>query len=183
LRAVILLCAALGAVLLIVSEFTSLFTITNSLTGATVKTVSTGSHDSYALIPIALVAAALALGGAARGSRVALVGLAGLGIVALLIALIGDLPDSQASGVIGNAATGYHPAGASPSTGLYLETLGAVLLIIAAGCGLLLGAGAGRPAEPRRRAGGGRGSTAPVGLAALLEEPGAPPGEPERRER
>ena len=128
----------LGALLLVVAEFTALFTIKNAITGATIKTVSTGSHDAYALIPIALVAAWLAYLAAMRGNRTALIAVGGLGIVTLLIALIGDLPDAQASGTIGSVATGYRQATDSASTGLYMETLGAILLIIASGCGLLL---------------------------------------------
>jgi hypothetical protein len=147
-RGAVLAAATLGVLLLIVSEFTALFTIKNGITGATIKTVSTGSHDSYALLPIALAAAALALLATARGNRTALVALGALGLVTLLIALLGDLPDAQSSGVIGSAASGYHQANASPSTGLYMETLGAILLIIASGCGLLL-TGAPRPGTAR----------------------------------
>ena len=61
-----------------------------------------------------------------------------LGLVSLLIALLGDLPDAQATGLVGSLATGLKIASASPSTGLYLETLGAVLLLITAAAGLLL---------------------------------------------
>ena len=130
--------ALLGALLLIVAEFTAVFTIRSAISGNTIKTVSTGSHDSYALIPIALVAAGLAYGATARGSRAALLALGALGVVTLLIALIGDLPDAQASGTIGNVVTGFRQANDSASTGLYMESLGAILLIIASGCGLLL---------------------------------------------
>ena len=51
-----------------------------------------------------------------------------LGIATLLIALLGDLPDAHATGLIGSSASQYVQGAASPSAGLYLETLGAVLL-------------------------------------------------------
>jgi hypothetical protein len=149
-RAGVFGCALLGALLLVVSEFTALFTIKTA--AATIKTVSTGSHDSYALIPIALVAVGLAYLATARRSLPAFVALGALGVVTLLIALIGDLPDAQATGVVGSSATHFTSAAASPSTGLYMETLGAILLILASGCGLLLG-GARRQDLSRRRSG------------------------------
>jgi hypothetical protein len=151
LSAAVLGSGLLGAALLVIAEFTTLFTISSTVR-LDVKTVTTGSHDAYALIPIAVVAAVLSYGAAFRGSRVALTALGVLGIVTLGIALIGDLPDAQATGVIGSNATQLSNAAASPGIGLYLETLGAVVLIIAAGCGLLLGGGARpKPREPNRR--------------------------------
>jgi hypothetical protein len=127
----------LGAVLLVVSEFTTLYSVHTTNGGVFVDAVSTHAHDSYALIPIALVAATLALGAGLLGGRLALLGLAALAIGALGIALIGDLPDAQTSGtvIVGGR---YQSATASPGTGFYLETLGAILLVVVAGCGLLL---------------------------------------------
>jgi hypothetical protein len=152
LRAVVLGCALVGALLLVVSEFTTLFTI-RSATGATLKSISTHSHDSYALIPIALVAVGLAWGAVASGSRWALIALGGVGLVALLIALIGDLPDAQATGTI-IAAGHYAAANDHPGAGLYLESFGAIVLVIAAGCGLLL-SGEREPAAPAAAASSG----------------------------
>ncbi len=151
LRALVLGASVLGAVLLVVSEFTTLFNI-QTATGGTIKSVGTGSHDSYALIPIALLAVALAWGAVTSGSRWALIALGVLGVVALLIALIGDLPDAQATGTIGSAASGFHAATDKPSAGLYIETFGAIMLVIGAGCGLLLMREALPEKAPRRRA-------------------------------
>jgi hypothetical protein len=149
LRAVVLGGALLGALLLVVAEFTTLFTVRTAVSATPVKSVSTGSHNTYAMIPIALMAVALAWGAILTGSRWALVAIAGLGVVALLIALIGDLPDAQATGTVGSLVAGFHQATDKPSAGMYLETLGAIVLLIAGGCGLLLGApglrGAGAP--------------------------------------
>jgi hypothetical protein len=140
----------LGALLLIVAEFTTLFTVHAVGVSAPVKSVGTGSHDSYALILIAVLAVALAWGAAKTGNRWALVALLALGVAALLIALIGDLPDAQASGTIGSMQAGFRSATDKPSAGMYLETLGAIVLMIAGGCGLLLGA-PGSPRAPDRR--------------------------------
>jgi hypothetical protein len=146
LRATVLGCGLLGALMLVVAEFTTLYTVNSATSSGPIQTVSTGSHNSYALIPIALVAAALAYGAAIRGSRAALLALGALGIATLLIALTGDLPDAHASGVVGSSATHFVSASSSPSAGLYLETIGAVALVIASGCGVLLS----RPAPTRR---------------------------------
>ena len=60
-------------------------------------------------------------------SRPALLAIGLLGVIALLIALLGDLPDAQASGIVLRAGH-YDAASSSPGLGIYLETLGAVLL-------------------------------------------------------
>lgn len=145
LRAAVLGTALLGALLLVLSEFTTLFTVNNALTGNQIKSVGTGSHDSYALIPIALLAIVLAWGAVSTGNRWALVALGAMGIAALLIALVGDLPDARATGTIGNLG-GFRPAKDTPSVGLFLETVGAIALMVGSVCGLLLG----RPAPAER---------------------------------
>ena len=58
------------------------------------------------------------------------------------------IPDAQASGLIGTATTRLATASSSPSVGLYLETLGAFVLLIIATGGLLLTP----PQSPRRPA-------------------------------
>ena len=127
-----------GAVLLLIAEFTSLLSVHSGLHAAAVRTVQTGSHNSYALIPIALLAALLSLAAWRAHNPLALLALGVLGLAALLIALVGDLPDAQASGLILGPSGRYALASSSPGVGFYLETLGAVILLIAAGAGLLL---------------------------------------------
>jgi hypothetical protein len=140
LRTAILGSALLGALLLVVAEFTTLFTIHAVGVSGVYKSVRTGSHDSYAMILVAVLAVVLAWGAVSTGNRWALVALLAVGIAALLISLIGDLPDAQASGTIGSVQAGFKTATNKPSAGLYLETLGAIVLMISGGCGLLLGA-------------------------------------------
>jgi hypothetical protein len=134
----LLLAGLAGAALLVVAEFTPLLTVHTSASRAAFRTVNTGSNHSYALIPIGLLAVFLSYSAWQSQSRLALTAMGVLGVVALLIALLGDLPDAQASGLVGSAATRFTTASSTPSVGLYLETLGGVVLVITAGAGLLL---------------------------------------------
>jgi hypothetical protein len=140
--------AGLGALLLVLAEFTTLFTIHIASRRAALSSVATGSHDSYALLPIAALVFLLAVGVWRTGSRTALSAVAALGIAALLFGLIGDLPDAEKHGVLKLGAAHVQLASASPSAGLYLETLGAVVLIITGILGLLLTRPAARPDGP-----------------------------------
>jgi hypothetical protein len=127
--------AVIGALLLIVAEFTKLYELHEVTSNAAVGSMSTGAHDSYALIPIALLAAILGAVAVRRSSRAALTALAALGVLALAIALVGDLPDASAHGL----TTQWVLAATTPGPGLYLETLGAIVLVITGGAGLLAG--------------------------------------------
>lgn len=149
-RALILAGALLAALLLVVAEFTSLYQVHVATSSTPLKSVSGGSNDSYAMIPIALLAAALGIAVWRAGSRPALLGIGVLGVVAVLIALLGNLPDAQATGLAGSAAGHYVNASSTPSAGLYMETLGAVLLIATCGLGFMM---LGPPAAARGRRG------------------------------
>jgi hypothetical protein len=130
--------AVLGALLVIVAQFTALYHLHSATSSAAIKTVGTGGNHAWAPIPLALVALVLAYAVYRTGSRTALAGLVALGVAMLLIALIGDLPDARSSGLVGSSASGYVQANSSPSAGLYMETLGAIILIVAGGIGLLM---------------------------------------------
>jgi hypothetical protein len=158
--------ALLGAVILVVSEFTTLFQIHTAAATGAISSAETGAHHTYALIPIAVLVAVLAYGVWTAGSRPALLAIVILGVIALLIALLGDLPDAHASGLIGSPSSHFSSASATPSAGLYMETLGAVLLLIASVCGFLL---LGPPPRPRRRAGGRRVRTDRACVANCLD--------------
>ena len=137
LRGAILAGSLLGALLMIVAEFTTLFTVHVETSSAPIKTVATGPHHSYALLLIAILVAALAIAVWRDTSQPALLAIGLLGVVALLIALLGDLTDAHASGLAGSSTTRYVDASSTPSAGLYLETLGAVVLVITCGVGLI----------------------------------------------
>ena len=129
--------ALLGAALLLVAEFLPLFEVRTSAHDSVATTVIAGSHHSWALLPIAVLAAGLAIAWWRSGSRLALIALGVLAIVALVIALGRDLPDAQSSGLERSGAT-YVLAAASPRIALYLETAGSVILLLSAGAGLML---------------------------------------------
>ena len=133
--------------LLAVAEFTTLYTV-RTTTGATVvKTVGGGAHHTYALIPVAVLAVFLSVRGLARSQPPCPARPRCAGRDRAVDRLLGDLPDAHASGLVGSSATHFAAANSRPSAGLYMETLGAVLLLITSVSGfLLLGA-------PQRRRG------------------------------
>jgi hypothetical protein len=137
-RLALALGALLGALLVIVAQFTALYHLHSATSSAAIKTIGTGGNHAWAPIPLALAAAVLAYAVYRHGSRMALAGLLALGVATLLIVLIGDLPDAHSSGLVGSSASGYVQATSTPSAGLYMETLGAIILIVAGGIGLLM---------------------------------------------
>jgi hypothetical protein len=141
-----------GAVLLVLAEFEPLLRVhSGAYHAGVVATLGTGPHHSYALIPVALLAAALAAAARATGNRLALVSIWPLALVALGIALLGDLPDAHATGLIRQPGGNYVNASSSVAAGLYLETLGAVMLLLFSGAGLLLSARGNRTRPARDR--------------------------------
>jgi hypothetical protein len=125
--------ALAGAVLLIVSDFSTLVEI--KVITVTKEQFSGHEQHSWAMVILGVAAIPMAYGAARRRARPAMLGLVLLGTVALLIALIGDLPDTRSTGVIGER---YEEAAAQAGTGFFLETAGAVLLLVAGVGGLML---------------------------------------------
>jgi hypothetical protein len=141
--------ALAGAVALLVAEPLALIRVQTAADHGVVLTISAGSHHSYALVPIAVLAIllgwALARPSAGRAAAAALIG---LGLAVLGIALLGDLPEIHRSGLVGSAATGVHTARTVAGAGLYIETLGAVLLLVAGVTALVPALGAARHGRP-----------------------------------
>ena len=81
------------------------------------------------------------------GSRPALLAIGISGVVALLIALLGDLPDANSSGNLPTPSGQFVAARTTPGVGMYLETTGAVVLIATCGLGFMF---LGPPQPPRR---------------------------------
>jgi len=143
--------AATGSLLLVVSDFTTLFearTVT-----ATIGTVTGGRNHLYAMAVIGLVAAPMAWGAIRGGSQPAMISLAVLGLLAVAIALVFDLPDATGANTL-NRSFAYANARSFPRIGFYLETLGAVLLLLAGGGTLLLTGRTGADPDPQTRAQG-----------------------------
>jgi hypothetical protein len=155
--------AVVGALVVIAAQFATLYDVKVATSSIPVKTLGTGANHAYAPLPLALLAIVLALAAALLASRPALVGLVALGVATLLIALIGDLPDTHATGLIGSSAGQYVKGASSPSAGLYMETLGAVLLLVGGGVGFLMLTPARPPArrEPPSRDRGRPGAPRP----------------------
>jgi hypothetical protein len=137
--ALVLAGGLLGALLLLVAEFTTLFEVHTASSPGPIRSIGTGSHHSYAMALIAVVVGAFAIGAWRTGSRPALLAVGVLGIVSLLIALLGDLPDAHAQNLlVGSPTTHLQLANATPSAGLYMETAGAAVLIITCVCAFIL---------------------------------------------
>ena len=71
-------------------------------------------------------------------NRPALLGIGILGITACVIALAGDLPDARDGDRPVLSSGHFANASSKPSAGLYLETLGALVLMFTSVCGLVL---------------------------------------------
>ena len=140
LRNLLFALALAACVLLAVAEFTDLNEI--RIVTVTEEGVGVGPHHGYALLIIAVAAAVMAYG-AYRGSRPAGVALAALGAAALIVVLVVDLPDVDATGLYGRD---YEQAESQAAIGFYLETAGAILLLVA---GVLTAVLA--PAAPARK--------------------------------
>jgi hypothetical protein len=142
--------AAIGVACLVLATFATVIEIK---VGTTTRVPDHDTHLSGwdrhgpALLIIALFAAAMIVG-AVRGARPAMAAVCALGLAALLIAIVGDVPDLHATGFIGEV---YEDAVAGPKAGFYLETLGAVLLL-ASGVLMFVLAGASAATADRRGA-------------------------------
>ena len=145
LRALLGAVAVAGALLLVVSTFTTVVEIrvltTSEVAGEDTQ-ISGGDLHGIALVLVALFAG-LMLYGALRGARPAMVALAATGGLALGLVVGLDVPELDNTGQL---ARFYEDVSAGASTGFYLETLGGVLLLLAGG-GLLV------VAPPSTRAG------------------------------
>jgi hypothetical protein len=123
--------ALIGGGLLIISEFLHLFEI--EADGLVVKQQAGGPHHAYAM---------LVLGGATIGAALLVrstalwppaLGVALLGGFALVLALVGDLPDATRSDLV----RGARIADAHPTLGFWTELAGAAIALVS-GVGLVL---------------------------------------------
>jgi hypothetical protein len=152
-RATVLTLGVTGAAVLIAAEFAPLLHVrTIAARPRVVQTLQAGPHHGWALLPIAALALGLSGWVWRTGNRVGLAALALLGVAALVVTLAADLPDVHATGLVGTSATGLTNAQAHAALGLYLETLGGAVLLLAAAAGALL--------KPTRTASGHRGRRA-----------------------
>src|SRR3954471_20537588 len=134
---VVLLLGLAGAVVMIVSEFTTLRSVhvltascsdlaDPSLRGSCVT--HGGEEHSYALVLMGVVTAVMAWGAAVGRSRPAAFALLAIGAAVVAIALITDVPDIHKTGVLGER---FDNAKAEAGPGLYLEIAGGALALAA----------------------------------------------------
>jgi hypothetical protein len=126
-----------GALILAASQFLNLFGTHIQARHVVVGTAKVGAEHGYALLPVAVVAALLAYGVWRVLSRPALLGLGVLGLAALLITLLHDLPYAHRQGL--KSFHGHYVLAINrPEIGLYLETAGALVLLLTFVCGFVL---------------------------------------------
>jgi len=133
----VLACAA-AAAMLAASQFISLFELTPP-GGEALRSVDASDQHGYATLVLAGFALVmLVVGIAARSEQLAQVAafaVAACGVVALLIFLIGDLPDANKIGTLDDANESFIDAKAEPQAGFWLELVGALVLAV---CGAAL---------------------------------------------
>ena len=121
-----------AVVLLVAAEFSTLREIKAVTVVPEGGLTKGGDHHGYALAVISVAALVMGFGAWRGGSRPAAVAVVALGAAALAIVLLIDLPSLDDTGLIGR---NYDLAEAHPSTGFWLELVGAVALLAS---GLLL---------------------------------------------
>jgi hypothetical protein len=132
-----LACAA-PAPMLGASQFTDLFHLTPP-GGEALKAIDAADQHGYATLVLAIFALILiVVTVATRGqplAQMAAVAVAVCGLVALLIFLIGDLPDVNKIGTLDDPRQSFIDAEAKPVAGFWLELVGSLVLTV---CGAAL---------------------------------------------
>lgn len=139
LRVILGAAGLLGVLLLVVSTFSTVVQIkvltTTEVDGKDL-TVSGSDLHSVSLIVVAAFAVPM-LVGAVRGARPAMIALAASGLLGLALIAGLDVPELDSTGQISQF---YEDVSADAARGFYLETLGAVLLLLVGGLMLILSA-------------------------------------------
>jgi hypothetical protein len=132
---VLLAIACLAAAIFIgVSELMDTFELTPP--GGEALQASDGIDRHHGAMLVLAAFAVIALGVAVMtGSKPAAFAVAACGAIALLIFLIGDLPDANKIGTLDDARQSFVDAKAEPQGGFWLELIGSLLLAV---CGAAL---------------------------------------------
>jgi hypothetical protein len=127
-----------AAAMLGASQFTDIFHLTPP-GGEALEAISSKDQHGYAMLVLAIFALVLILVTlAARDeqlSQVAAMAVAVCGLIALLIFLIGDLPDVNKIGTLDDPRQSFIDAEAKPVAGFWLELVGSLVLTV---CGAAL---------------------------------------------
>ena len=131
----VLACAA-AAAMLGASQFTDIFHLTPP-GGEALQAISSKDQHGYATLVLAILALLLLVPTiAARDQQmrqVAAMAVAVCGLIALLIFLIGDLPDVNKVGTLDDPRQSFIDAEAKPVAGFWLELIGALILTVCGG--------------------------------------------------
>jgi len=126
----VLACAG-AAGMLAASQFMNIFELTPP-GGEAISEIDAADQHGYATVVLAAFALILlGVGIATRGqpiSEVAAVAVAVCGVVALLIFLIGDLPDVDKVGTLDDPRESFIDAKAEPQAGFWFEVVGSLVL-------------------------------------------------------
>lgn len=144
-RWLLLAAGLIGGALLVVADFTKLLDV--KVITVVRDSVTGGENHNYALVVIGVATVPMAWGAAVGRSRPAMLALTALGALALFIALVIDLPDVRRSDFLRD----FSDARSEAKTGFYLETLGAILVLVSGGLQLIMSAPASGGSKGRRR--------------------------------
>ena len=137
-KTLLVLACAGAAAMLGASQFTDIFHLTPP-GGEALEAISSKDQHGYATLVLAIFALVLILVTlVARDDQlrqVAAMGVAVCGLIALLIFLIGDLPDVNKVGTLDDPRQSFIDAEAKPVAGFWLELAGSLILTV---CGVAL---------------------------------------------
>lgn len=130
-------CAAAAAILA-ASEFMTTFQLTppgGEALDVPQHVTEAADRHNYALLVLAVFALIALAVSVYTGSQVATFAVAAAGVIALLIFLIGDLPDANRIGTFDDRRESFIDAKAEPQPGFWLALIGSLLLAL---CGAAL---------------------------------------------
>ncbi|MGZ5348544.1 MAG: hypothetical protein ACXWGV_13290, partial [Solirubrobacterales bacterium] len=139
-EALLVLACAAATAMLAASQFMTMFELTPT-GGEPLETVSSADQHGYAILVLAVFSLAMLLVGIGAQSeqvaRIAAFAVAAGGAVALLIFLVGDLPDANKVGTLDDDS--FIDAKAEPQAGFWLELAGSLVLAVCGGALATLG--------------------------------------------
>jgi hypothetical protein len=151
----LLVFACVGAAAMLgASQFTDLFHLTPP-GGEALQAISSKDQHGYATLVLAIFALVLILVSlTARDEQlkqVAAMAVAICGLIALLIFLIGDLPDVNKVGTLDDPRQSFIDAEAKPVAGFWLELVGSLVLTVCGAALATMRPGAARSSDHERR--------------------------------
>jgi hypothetical protein len=116
--------ALIGAVLLVLGEFLDLYAVKRGV--VVIQEPTGGSHHAYSLLIAGMAAIGATLLARATEAWPPGAAVAVLGVAALVVVLIGDLPDATSSGLTSDARLAH----ADPGVGFWVELAGAAVVCV-----------------------------------------------------